>query len=117
MKYFTFCVLCFFSCVTFADTTGLATSAVPTGIDIDRTGGFMLYGDFGNAGSCTTSNSIYVQSSHPQYNQIYSTALAAFMAGKKVYAYIQSCTSVGWYAGSSTTFNTLTPNSVFYIRN
>jgi hypothetical protein len=96
---------------------GVSTAATPTGIDIDRSGGFMVYGDFGNVGGCTTTNQIYVQSTHPQYNQIYSTVLAAFMSGKKIFAYIQACTPVGWYSVDSVTYNTLTPNSMLYLRN
>lgn len=100
-----------------AAATGISTSATPTGVDIDRSGGIMVYGDFGNIGQCSISNQIYIQSTHPQYNQIYSTVLAAFMSGKKISAYIQACTPVGWYSIDSVTYNTLTPNSVLYLRN
>lgn len=116
MKKFILACLMLASSSAFA-VGGLSISATPTGIDIERSGGFMIYGDFGNVAGCTTSNSIYVQSSHPQYNQIYSTALAAMMSGKKVFAYIQACTPVAWYSVDSVTYNTLIPNSVFYIRN
>lgn len=115
MKALLFFIIAIIS--TSASAAGVSTSAVPTGIDIDRSGGIMVYGEFGNAGSCTTSNQIYIQSTHPQYNQIYSTVLAAMLSGKKISAYIHTCTSVGWYGTEATTFDTLTPNGVLYIRN
>jgi len=39
------------------------------------------------------------------------------MAGKKIQAYIQACTPVAWYSVDSVTYNTLIPNSTFYIKN
>ncbi|MET1257581.1 DUF5992 family protein, partial [Aliikangiella maris] len=94
------------------------TAAVPTGIDIVQAGntGFMIYGQFGNKG-CTTSNSVFVKLEHPQYAQIYSTALAAFMAGKKIQAYTHGCEAVGWYSNASITYNVLGPSGSLYLRN
>ncbi len=96
---------------------GYSSLAVPTGLDIDRGSGFMFYGDFGNAGSCTTNNSIYVKVGHPQYKEIYSTVLAAFSTGKKIQAYIHSCEPIGWYSGPSTTYNVVDSAAAVYIRN
>lgn len=91
--------------------------AVPTKIDIERGNGFMFYGEYGNPEECTTENRIYVEIDHPQYKEIYSTVLAAFISGKAVRAYIHECGTVGWYAASPTTFNILTPGGALDIKN
>ena len=96
---------------------GWVTPAVPTRIDIERGGGFMVYGAFGNVGECTFTNRFYVEINHPQYDQIYSTVLAAYMSGKKVRAYTHVCKGRGWYATLDKTFNTLTPSGALNIQN
>ena len=96
---------------------GWSNMATPTRVDIERGNGFMVYGRFGNAGTCTITDRFYVQKSHPQYKEIYSTVLAAFMSGKKVQAYIHSCNPVGWYSVASTTYNTLGPSGALNIAN
>ena len=95
----------FFSSISFA--AGWTSSAVPTRVDIERGNGLMVYGAFGNPGNCTTTNKFYVLKSHPQYQQIHATVLAAFMAGKKVDVYIHTCQPVPWYSVPSTTYNTM----------
>ena len=99
---------------TQVSAAGFSNFATPTRIDIERDNGFMIYGDFGNAGECTNSNQIYVQSSHPQYDKIYAAALAAFTSGAKVQAYIHSCTTIRWYS-TSRTQNTMQPHSTLNI--
>ncbi|MCW8876192.1 MAG: hypothetical protein OQK04_04215 [Kangiellaceae bacterium] len=96
---------------------GYSNWAIPTRIDIERDGGFMIYGAFGNPAGCNEPNRIYVQKAHPQYAEIYSTALAAFSAGKKLQAYVHQCTAVGWYSGSQVIFNTVTPSGVVNVMN
>lgn len=98
-----------------ANAGGWSNEAVPTRVDIERDSGFMIYGAFGNGGSCVVPDQIYVQRAHPQYKEIYATVLAAFMSGKKVQAYIHECKSVGWYAVPETTFNNLTPSGALNI--
>lgn len=108
-------LLVFFSTASFA--AGWTNMATPTRIDVERGNGFMVYGSFGNAGTCTVVDRFYVQISHPQYKEIYSAVLAAFTAGKKVQAYIDGCNPVTWYSAASTTFNTLGPSSVLNLAN
>ena len=84
---------------------GWSQAAVPSRIDIERAGGVMVYGNFGNAGACTIDGRFYLKTSHPQYQQAYAAILAAFSSGKKVQVYIHTCEPVGWYAVTSTTFN------------
>lgn len=105
MKY-SWLLVVFFSVNSFAG--GWAKAAIPTKIDIERGNGFMMYGSFGNVGGCTFSDKVYVEKSHPQYSEIYSTVLAAHMSGKKVQPYIHVCKTRGWYVTSEKTFNTLT---------
>lgn len=96
-----------------------SNAAVPTGIDIVQVGtpGFMLYGDFGNAAGCTIPDAIFVRASHPQYNKFYSTALAAFLSGKKIVVYAHVCDKADWYSVPATTYNTVTDAGSLYIRN
>ncbi|BCL70152.1 hypothetical protein VNTUMSATTG_20890 [Vibrio nigripulchritudo] len=97
---------------------GRTTAAVPT--KIDTTGahtGFMIWGAFGNPAGCTKTNAVWVKGEHPQYNKLYSTALAAFMAGKKIRIYVHSCETVGWYVTTDHTFNVLGPSGDLQISN
>lgn len=96
---------------------GFTQFATPTKIDIERGGGFMVYGAFGNPGGCTVPDRLYVKKDHSQYDKIYATVLAAFMSGKRVQAYAHSCAPVGWYSVESTTYNTLDPWGVLNITN
>ena len=105
----------FFSSLSYAG--GWSQIAVPTRVDMVGSLGFMVYGDFGNGGECTITDRFYVTSNHPEYKELYSTVLAAYMGGKKIQVYIHECNSVTWYAVATTTFNTLTSSGVLTIRN
>lgn len=102
----TSCICMLYS--TFAISGGRTSPAVPTKIDtIGVHNGFMIWGAFGNPAVCTEANAIWVKGEHPQYDKIYSTVLAAFMAGKNISAYAHSCETVGWYTTPDHTFNVL----------
>ncbi|KAF7763152.1 hypothetical protein PUND_b0490 [Pseudoalteromonas undina] len=83
-------------------------AAEPSRIDIERGNGVMVYGTFGNPGACSTSNKVFIEKSHPQYDKIYAAVLTAFTSNKKITIYIHECKPVTWYAVKETTFNTLT---------
>ena len=84
---------------------GFSEGAIPTRIDIDRGSGVMVYGAFGNPAGCTVADRVYIGITHPQYQQIYSTVLAAFASGKRIQVYSHSCKPVGWYSVDSVTYN------------
>jgi hypothetical protein len=88
--------------------------AVPTKIELHTSTGFLVYGDFGSPVGCTVPNVIFVSINHSQYKQAYATVLSAYLTKKKVYAYIHSCETLGFYS-SSTTVNSLHPGGVFGI--
>lgn len=94
-----------------------SNEAVPTRIDIERGNGFMVYGNFGNPMNCTNECRFFIQKTHPQYSEIYSTILAAFNTKKRIKLYAHSCKSVGWYSKPEFTYNTVTPNGTVYILN
>ena len=97
---------------------GRATPATPTKIDtVGVHNGFMIWGAFGNPAGCTQANAIWVKGAHPQYDKIYSTVLAAFMAGKKINVYAHSCEPVGWYSTTDITYNVLGPSGDLQIQN
>ena len=105
----------FFSSLSYAG--GFSQIGVPTRVDMVGTLGFMVFGNFGNPGECTIADSFYVLSSHPEYKELYSTVLAAYMGGKNIQVYIHECNAVTWYAVATTTFNTMTSSGVLTIRN
>ena len=83
-------------------------------VEVVRAQGFMVIGKLGNPAGCTRVNYLWVSINHPQYDQLYSTVLAAFMGGKKIHAYASTCSEIGWHSGS---FNTLTSSGALYIKN
>ncbi len=117
MKYFFGFILSVVSFSTFAG--GFTNPAVPTAIHVVQAGsaGFMVFGEFGNVGSCSVSNQVFVEISHPQYNQIYSTVLAASMAGKKIVFYSHSCKPAPWYTVNSVTYNTMEASGSIQLSN
>ena len=82
-----------------------SNSAIPTQIDVDRDSGVMIWGSFGNGGSCAISNQLYVKRDHPQYKEIYATALAAMLGKYRIRAYVHGCEPVLWYSAAENTFN------------
>lgn len=117
MKYFIGAILGLTSFSIIAG--GFTNAAVPLGIDLVQAGsaGFMLHGLFGNPSGCTVTDQIFVEAGHPQYKEIYSTVLAAYMAGKKVIVYSHTCKPGPWYSVNSTTYNTMENSGSLYIRN
>jgi hypothetical protein len=113
MKKILLAALLLFSVPAFAG--GWSNGAVPTKIDVQGDGGFMIYGAFGNAGGCVITNQLYIKSNHSQYKQIYAAALAAFAGQYNVSAYVHVCESIGWYAVPSTTFNIVDAGSTLVI--
>ena len=87
---------------------GRTSPATPTLINTIRSEGFIVYGAFGNPGACTRINSIWIPRNHAEYDKLYSTALAAFMGGKKLDAFIHSCIDIPWLSGVTQTYNQLT---------
>jgi hypothetical protein len=83
-------------------------------VEVVRAQGFLVKGKFGDPAECGTLDHLWVGADHPQYDQLYSTALAAFMSGKKIQAYAHTCTEIGWHGGS---YNTLTGAGSMYIKN
>lgn len=90
--------------------------AIPTQIDVERGGGFMVYGAFGNPNGCSVGDRFYVAREHPQYQEIYSSILAAFSSEKEVRVHIRDCEAVSWYATSETNFNVLKATGSVSIR-
>jgi len=84
---------------------GHSAFGVPTKVDVVRSEGFMVVGEFGNPGGCTFANQMFIKSDHPQYKQIYATALAAYLTKSKLSAYVHGCEAVPWYSVASNTFN------------
>ncbi|UTZ37245.1 hypothetical protein HB763_11385 [Vibrio campbellii] len=115
MRKFTLLSLLFLSMPVLSGA--FSNAAVPTRIDIERGNGFMVYGNFGNPMNCTNEGRFFIQKTHPQYSEIYSTILAAFTANKKIKLYSSSCQPAGWYSKPEFTYNTVTPNGTVYILN
>lgn len=84
---------------------GPSAAAVPTKIDLVKSDGFMLFGAFGNPGGCVNGDRLFIKAGHPQYKQMYATALAAMLSKQKITAFVHSCEAVDWYSGPTSTFN------------
>ena len=61
--------------------------------------GFFVAGNFGKPLTCELENTVFVSVSHPQYDQLYSLALAAFASGYKVRFEVRKCATIGWISG------------------
>ena len=94
---------------------GFTTTAVPTRIDVVRNEGFMVFGPFGNPGGCSVADQFFVRNDHVQYKQLYAMALSAYLTKQKIYAYAGYCQPWTWYAGPTTTYNTVTGGDVMYL--
>jgi hypothetical protein len=92
---------------------------IPTGIDVVQVGTprFRGYGNFGNPAGCTVSNSLFVKSTHPQYSKLYAIALSAVINGKAILGYAHRCEPLLWYSVEPTTYNIVTDDGSFSIRN
>ncbi len=90
--------------------------AQPTGYDIERGNGLMIYGKFGNKEGCSKSDQIYVKINHPQYKEIFSSVVTAMNTGQKISGYIHSCEPVTWYATTATTFQIVHAHSAISVR-
>jgi hypothetical protein len=96
---------------------GWTSIATPTRVDIERAGGFMVYGNFGNPEGCVVKSKFYVLSSHPQYKEIYTAVMTAFTHNKKIQAYVHTCAPVDWYADANTTWNIVGDKGAVNISN
>ncbi len=108
-------ILALFVCST-SYAAGWTQFAVPTQVDIERGNGVMVYGSFGNPGTCSVADQVYVQSTHPQYQEVYAAILAAFSSGKQLQFYIHSCESVIWYSAATTKYNTMEPGGALNMK-
>jgi hypothetical protein len=100
-----------------ASAGGWSNAAVPQRVDIERGNGLMIYGSFGNSGSCVVSDAIYVKIDHPQYKQIYSAVMAALAGKLRIQAYVATCESVSWYSLPSVTYNIADLSSAVNVMN
>ena len=109
-KIFAACIFVFsFS----ANAGGWTADATIERVEIVRDQGFMVFGTFGNPSECTATDALWIPISHTQYEQLYSTALSAFIGGKKLKAYAHTCSEIGWHGGS---YNTLSNSGAMYIK-
>lgn len=100
-------IFCFFLS-SYSYASGWSVAAVPERVDVVRANGLLVWGAFGNASNCTISNRYFIKLDHPQYKEIYSMVLTAYLTGKKIKIYSNTCESLTWYSVPETTYNTLT---------
>ena len=96
------------------NAAGWTNTALVEHIEVIRNDGFQINGVFGNPSECTTSDSVFVSITHPQYDQLLSVAMAAFMSGKKLKIYSHQCINYGWHGG---TYNELASTGSMYLKN
>ena len=95
--------------------SGYSDYAVPWQIEVEAGNGFMVTGNFGNAGNCANDDAFYVRASHPQYEQLYSAALVALREKKRLRVYIHGCDDLAWVAAPSGTYNIVGPGGSLII--
>jgi hypothetical protein len=110
MKKITFILAMLTSSIAYGG--GWTSTAPVDHVEIIRGQGFQINASFGNPSSCSVPNSIFVSINHPQYDQLLSVSLAAFMGGKKLRIYSHQCVSYGWHGG---TYNELTGAGSMYL--
>jgi hypothetical protein len=88
------------------------TAATPARIDATVYGGFMVFGAFGNAASCSVNDQYFVRDTHPQFKQIYTMVLLAMATGQKITFFAHGCEPVLWYSVPTITYNAVTSGSV-----
>lgn len=111
MKYL--CCLLLTVIASAAAAGGWTNNGVLENVEVVRSQGFMMKGALGDAADCGSDGYLWVPIDHPQYDLLYSTALAAFMGAKKIHAYAHTCTEIGWHGGS---FSTLSGAGALYIK-
>jgi hypothetical protein len=92
---------------------GWTARATVSHIEIIRGQGFQINGAFGNPSECTQPNAVFVAVAHPQYDQLLSLAMTAFMGEKKLQMYSHECVEYGWHGGS---YNELKSYGAMYLR-
>ena len=88
-----------------------------TSIEVLRNQGALIKGNLGNPAACTINNYLFIPKSHPQYDQMYSTVLAAYMGNKKIVAYAHKCEAVGWHWDRTKSVSTVTKDGTITIQN
>ena len=86
-------LLIFFSIEASAEYTPWVTPSV---VSLVLNNGFRVTGSFGTPLDCELNDQIFIAIDHPQYDQIYSMALAALASKSKIRFEVRKCTVVGW---------------------
>ncbi len=111
MKSF-LCICAILFSATVAAEGWTSTSRVSS-VEIIRDQGFEVKGAFGNPSACQRGDTIFVSINHPQYAELFSTAMAAFSNGKRLKMYSHQCVSYGWHRGN---YNELTAAGAMFMR-
>lgn len=112
MKKTIFVLLAIYSSCLYA--AGWTNTASVEHVEVIRAQGFEIKGTFGNPSNCEVGDSVFVSIEHPQYDQLLSVALAAFMGNKKLRIYSHQCVNYGWHGG---THNELISHGSMYLVN
>ncbi|MFT5084351.1 MAG: hypothetical protein ACI9Y1_002405 [Lentisphaeria bacterium] len=70
--------------------------AAPNQVSLVGSIGFRVIGSFGATYSCEIADQVFVSVNHPQYQEIYSMALSAFAAQKRIRFEVRKCGVIGW---------------------
>lgn len=105
-------LICVWLFSSMAIAGGWTNKAVPTSVEIVRSQGFMITGKFGNPAECSRADYLWVAIEHPQYDALYSMALSALNAGKRLRGYSHKCEEIGWHGGS---FNSVRSYGAMYV--
>lgn len=84
-----------------------------TQVEVIRSQGFLIFSTFTNVNACIRDNAYLVVIDHPQYDELYSMALAVMATGWRLQPHLAECQNVSWHDG---TYNAVTSGGAIYAR-
>ena len=99
MKKMYVCLLLF--CISTTCVAEYSNWATPTRISLVLDKGLSVQGEFANPGACESSDIVFIDRDHPQYEQIYSMVLASFASGNEIGFEVRKCVTIGWISNKS----------------
>ena len=95
-----------------ANAAGWGSWGTVNRVEVVRGQGFVVWGSFGNPNTCTNTSGFWVKIDSTQYDELYSMALTALVAGLPLLPYLRDCETLGWHSG---TWNVVTGNDAVYV--
>jgi hypothetical protein len=83
---------------------GYTSSAVPTNVELVN-GGLLVSGAFGDPAACSVANYVFISQANTNYKEVVAMTYMAFVAGKSMTFYADSCAPVSFHWGAGNVIN------------